>query len=223
MQKKLTARVLTGAAIVSAAAGLLLGVMPSDAVPARTAAAPASAATATGAATATAHAKPALKPASLQFSSRCWGRGNHCTVMVHAPKGWKFSQLSLQQAKFTDSSNTWMLRVDGGLGGKVSTSRAAQQRVKALYGVPGLKTVSVTHGTTASKVGWDAPRVAYSAVTYTYRDGARGQRWVSTRFVDTYENGRRAYIEITVAGRPQDRAGLNKVLTEATQRVALVG
>jgi hypothetical protein len=222
MQKKLTARVLTGTAIISAAAGLLLGVVPSDAVPARTASAPATA-TATGAATATAHAKPALKPASLQFSSKCWGRANHCYVLVHAPKGWKFSQLSLLQAKFTDSSDTWMLRVDGGLGGKVSTSRAAQQRVKALYGVPGLKTVSVTHGSTASKVGWDAPRVAYSAVTYTYRDGARGQRWVSTRFVDTYANGRLAQIEITVAGRPQDQAGLNKVLAEATQRVALVG
>ncbi|TCC40934.1 hypothetical protein [Kribbella speibonae] len=210
MKKTLTARVLAGAAIIGAA-GLFLGMAPSDAaVPARTAAV-------------SAHAKPALKPASLHFSYKCWGTGSHCNVAVHAPTGWKFTQLSRQHAKFTDSSNTWMLRVNGGLGGKVSTSRAADQRVHALHGVAGFKMTYRGNGTTASKVGWDAPRVAYTQISYTYRDGARGQRWVSTRFVDTFENGRRAYIEITVSGRPQDQAGLNKVLTEATQRVALVG
>ena len=74
-----------------------------------------------------------------------------------------------------------------------------------------------------SKVPWTAPPVAYTSITYTYRDGARGQRWVTTRFIDTLEHGKRAYIEVTVAGRPQDQAGLNRVLAEATQRVALVG
>lgn len=214
MKKTLTARVLAGAAIIGAA-GLVLGIAPSDAaVPARTAAF-------------TTHAKPAvkpaLKPASLHFSYKCWGVGSNCNVAVYAPTGWKFSQLSREQAKFTDSSNTWMLRVNGGLGGKVSTSRAADQRVHALHGVAGFKLKYRGNGSTASKVVWDAPRVAYTQITYTYRDGARGQRWVTTRFVDIYENGRRAYIEITVAGRPQDQAGLSKVLTEATQRVALVG
>lgn len=210
MKKTLTARVLAGAAII-AAAGLFVGIAPSDAaVPARTAAV-------------TAHAKPALKPAGLHFSYKCWGRGSHCNVAVYAPTGWKFTQLSREQAKFTDSSNTWMLRVNGGLGGKVSTSRAADQRIHALHGVAGFKLKYRGNGSTASKVVWDAPRVAYTQITYTYRDGARGQRWVATRFVDTFENGRRAYIEITVAGRPQDQAGLTKVLTEATQRVALVG
>jgi hypothetical protein len=207
--KKLSVRVLAGTAII-AAAGLLVGVAPSDAaVPARTAA--------------TAHAKPALNPASLSYTYKCWGHGSHCNVSVYAPKGWKFTQLSRTQAKFTDSSNTWMLRVDGGLNGKVSTNTAAQQRVKALHGVPGLKIVSRAHGAVTSKVVWSTPPVAYTTLTYTYRDGARGQRWVSTRFVDTYTNGRHAYIEITVAGRPQDQAGLNHVLAEATQRVALVG
>jgi hypothetical protein len=207
--KKLSARVLAGTAIL-AAAGLLLGVAPSDAaVPART--------------TVAAHTTPALNPASLHYSYKCWGHGRHCNVSVYAPAGWKFTQLSRTHAKFTDSSNTWMLRVDGGIGGKVSPSTAAQQRVKALHGVAGLKIVSRAHGTVKSKVPWSMPAVAYTSLTYTYRDGARGQRWVSTRFVDTMENGKRAYIEITVAGRPQDQAGLNRVLAEATQRVALVG
>jgi hypothetical protein len=208
MKKKLAARVLAGAAIVSAA-GLLLGIAPSDAaVPARTAAV-------------STQAKPALKASSLQFGYKCWGQGSHCNVAVHAPKGWRFTQLSRTHARF--SSNVWMLRVNGGLGGKVSTSRAADQRVHALHGVNGFQLVSRTNGTTASKVGWDAPRVAYTEITYTYRDGARGKRLVTTRFVDIYESGRRAYIELTVAGRPQDKAGLAKVMTVATERVALVG
>ncbi|NIK55934.1 hypothetical protein [Kribbella shirazensis] len=210
MNKKLTARVLTGAAIVSAA-GLFLGLAPSEAaVPAR-------------AAVVSTQAKPALKASSLHFGYKCWGRGRHCGVAVHAPKGWKFTQLSLQHAKFTDSSNTWMLRVNGGLGGKVGTSRGADQRVHALHGVAGFQLVSRTNGSTASKVGWDAPRVAYTEITYTYRDGSRGKRLVTTRFVDTFESGRRAYIELTVAGRPQDKAGLAKVMAVATERVALVG
>lgn len=210
MNKKLTARILAGAPIVSAA-GLFLGMAPSEAAaPARTVAV-------------STQAKPALKASSLQFGYKCWGPGAHCSVAVHAPKGWKFTQLGLQHAKFTDSSNTWMLRVNGGLGGKVGTSRAADQRIAALRGVAGFQLVSRTNGSAASKVGWDAPRVAYTEITYTYRDGARGKRLVTTRFVDTYESGRRAYIELTVAGRPQDKAGLAKVVTVATERVALVG
>src|SRR5262245_17666044 len=123
--KKLSVRVLAGTAII-AAAGLLVGIAPSDAaVPARTAVA--------------AQTKPALNPASLSYTSKCWGHGSHCNVAVYAPKGWRFTQLSRTEAKFTDSSNTWMLRVNGGLNGKVSTNTAAQQRVKALHGTPGLK------------------------------------------------------------------------------------
>ena len=207
--KKTTLRVLVGTAIIGAV-GLVLGVAPSDAAaPARTSVA--------------AHAKPALNPASLSYKYKCWGHVGNCNVSVYAPTGWKFTRLGMYEAKFTDSSNTWMLRVNGGLGGKVSTTRAADQRIHALRSVAGFKLVSRTNGTAPSKVGWSAPRVAYTQITYTYRDGARGQRWVTTRFVDTFENGRRAYIELTVAGRPQDKAGLTKVLTVATERVALVG
>ncbi|MEU8224725.1 hypothetical protein [Kribbella sp. NPDC048915] len=217
MKKSRTARVLAGTAIV-AAAGLLVGIAPSDAAPTRTAA------TTTAVATVQAKAaKPALKASGLQFGYKCWGRGSHCTVAVYAPKGWKFTQLSREHAKFTDSSNTWMLRVNGGLGGKVSTTRAADQRIHALRSVASFKLVSRTSGTAPSKVGWSAPRVAYTQLTYTYRDGARSQRWVTTRFVDTFTSGRHAYIELTVGGRPQDKAGLTKVLSEATERVALVG
>ena len=127
----------------------------------------------------------------------------------------------MYEAKFTDGWNTWMLRVDGGLDGKVSVNTASEQRVKALHGVSGLKIVARAHGTVKSKVPWTAPPVAYTSITYTYRDGARGQRWVTTRFIDTLDHGKRAYIEVTVAGRPQDQAGLKRVLAEATQRVAL--
>jgi hypothetical protein len=206
--KKISARVLAGAAIV-AAAGLVLGVAPSDAaVPARAAA--------------TAHAKPALKPGSLSYAFKCWGHVGNCNVAVYAPKGWKFTRLSLLEAKFTDSSNTWMLRVDGGLNSKVSPNTAAQQRVKALHGVRGLKIVSRAHGTVKSKVP-GSPPVAYTSLTYTYTDGARGQRLVSTRFLDIYDGGKRAYIEVTVGGRPQDQAGLNSLMAEETQRATLVG
>lgn len=207
--KKLSIRVLAGTAIL-ASAGLLVGIAPSDAA-------------VTTRAAVSAHTKPALNPASLSYTYKCWGHPDNCNVSVYAPKGWKFTQLSLAHGKFTDTSNTWMLRVDGGLGGKVSTNTAAQQRVRALRSTPGLKIVSRAHGTVKSEVPWSMPAVAYTSLTYTYRDGARGQRWVSTRFVDTFDNGKHAYIEVTVAGRPQDQAGLNRVLAQATQRVALVG
>ncbi|GAA1147283.1 hypothetical protein GCM10009630_52140 [Kribbella jejuensis] len=209
MKKTLTARVLAGTAILGAA-GLLLGIAPSDAaVPARAAAV-------------STYAKPALNPASLHFGWKCWGHPTNCNVAVYAPTGWKFTKLSTREAKFTDSSNTWMLRVDGSLDGKVSTGTVAQQRVKELRRVPGLKIVSRAHGTAPSLVG-DGSTVAYRSLTYTYRDGARGQRLVSTRFLDIYSNGKRAYIEVTVAGRPQDKAGLTKIMAVATQRATLVG
>jgi hypothetical protein len=206
--KKISARVLAGTAIL-AAAGLLVGIAPSDAaVPTRT--------------VATAHAKPALKPASLSYAFKCWGHVGNCNVAVHAPKGWKFSKLSLHEAKFTDSSNTWMLRVDGGLNGKSSTATAANQRVKALHGVRDLKIVSRAHGTVKSTAAGMSD-TAYTSLTYTYTDGARGKRLVSTRFLDIYGNGRQAYIEVTVSGRPQDAAGLNSLMAKATQTATLVG
>ncbi|WP_371405653.1 hypothetical protein OHA10_08700 [Kribbella sp. NBC_00662] len=206
--KKISARLLAGTAIL-AAAGLLVGIAPSDAaVPSHAAAA--------------AHSKPALQRGSLSYAFKCWGHVGNCNVAVHAPKGWKFTKLSTTEAKFADSSNTWMLRVDGGLNGKVSTTTAANQRVKALHGVRGLKIVSRAHGTVKSTAA-GMSSTAYTSLTYTYTDGARGKRLVSTRFLDIYGNGRHAYIEVTVAGRPQDQAGLNSLMAEATQTATLVG
>lgn len=205
--KKISARVLAGTAIL-AAAGLLVGIAPSDAAVPRAAV--------------TAHTKPALKPGSLSYAFKCWGHVGNCNVAVYGPKGWKFTKLSLTEAKFTDSSNTWMLRVDGGLNGKVSTTTAANQRVKALHGTRNLKIVSRAHGTVKSKAA-GMSSTSYTSLTYTYTDGARGKRLVSTRFLDIYGNGKHAYIEVTVGGRPQDQAGLNSLMAEATQTATLVG
>jgi hypothetical protein len=136
-------------------------------------------------------------------------------IGAQPPPGTKSSQVA--------KGRTEPLAMEDGLDGMVSVNTAGQQRVKALHGVPGLKIVARAHGTVTSRVPWTAPPVAYTSITYTYRDGARGRRWVTTRFIDTLEHGKRAYIEVTVGGRPQDQAGLNRVLAEATQRVALVG
>ncbi|MET7283394.1 hypothetical protein ABZS29_34530 [Kribbella sp. NPDC005582] len=160
--------------------------------------------------------------AAPSYSYKCWGTSkDHCTVAVQAPKGWKFTQLDRDQAKFTKGS-TEMLRVDG-IYAKVSPKTQVARKTAELKKVPGLKILSLSNGVTPSEITWNNPKVVFYDVKYTYRDGARGQRVVTTRYADTLDGGNHALVELTVGGRAQDQAELDLVLRKATQTVTLVG
>jgi len=173
----------------------------------------------TVAATAVAGTSGAATPS---YSYKCWGTSkDHCTVAVQAPKGWKFTQLDRDQAKFSHGSNE-MLRVDG-IYAKVSPKAQVARKAAALKKVPGLRILSMSNGVMPSVIPGNEPKVVFYDVKYTYRDGARGQRVVTTRYADTLDGGNRALIELTVGGRPQDQGTLDQVLRKATQTVTLVG
>ncbi|MFB6720422.1 hypothetical protein ACFCV3_09695 [Kribbella sp. NPDC056345] len=164
----------------------------------------------------------ASSAAAPSYGYKCWGTSkDHCNVALQAPKGWKFTQIDRFEAKFTHGSNE-MLRVDG-IYSKVSPKAQVARKTAALKKVPGLKILSQSHGVALSTVPWNAKKVVFYDVKYTYRDGARGQRVVTTRYADTLDGGNRAYLELTVGGRLQDQATLDQVLTKATQTVTLVG
>jgi hypothetical protein len=189
MKKNVMARVLASAAVVGVA-GVLAGVMPSDA-------------------------------AAPSYAYKCWGTSaDHCNVAVQAPKGWKFTQLGKFQAKFTKSSE--MLRIDG-IYAKVSPKAQVARKTAELKKVPGLKILSQSNGVTPSEIQWNNKKVVFYDVKYTYTDGARGQRVVTTRYADTLDGGNRAYVELTVGGSTKDQAELDAVLRKATQSVTLVG
>ncbi|WP_328990255.1 hypothetical protein OG394_28860 [Kribbella sp. NBC_01245] len=172
--------------------------------------------------------KGSLDAGKLAYHRKCWGvkpsPGHGCEVSAVVPKAWKLTKLSTYHARFDDSSRTWMLRIDGNLPGTKSTSAAALAKQRALRGTPGLKVISRV----SAKVRSDLPDhsvMAVTTLTYSYTDGARGTRLVTTRYVAPYEQGaaNHAYIEITAAGGTKDKAGLQALVTKATKTVALAG
>jgi hypothetical protein len=126
------------------------------------------------------------------------------------------------EARF-DKSKTWTLRIDGLLSGAGNTVKFAQARAKALHGTPGLKIVSVKTSSLPSPIAGDLPRITFTTVTYTYRDGAHGTRWVATRYSDHQYGGDFATEKLTVSGRPQDAGALAVVLNRATQTIQQAG
>jgi hypothetical protein len=152
-----------------------------------------------------------LNAGKLSYARRCWGvpptRNQGCEVSAVVPTAWKLTKLSTYHARFDDGTRTRMLRIDGNLSGK--------QKQSSLRGVPGLKIISRA----TTKVN----SMTVTTLTYTYRDGARGTRWVATRYVQPYSQISKSFIEITVAGRPTDKAGLQSILTRATNTVRLAG
>ncbi|TDD54909.1 hypothetical protein E1263_26625 [Kribbella antibiotica] len=160
--------------------------------------------------------------AAPSYAYKCWGTSaDHCNVAVQAPKGWKFTQIDRFEGKFTKGS-TELLRIDG-IYAKVSPKAQVARKTAELKKVPGLKILSLSNGVMPSEITWNNPKVVFYDVKYTYVDGARGQRIVTTRYADTLDGGNRAYLELTVGGRAQDQAELDAVLSKATRSVTLVG
>lgn len=172
--------------------------------------------------------KGPLDASKLKYHRKCWGvkpsPGHGCEVSAVVPKAWKLTKLSTFHARFDDSSRTWMVRIDGNLPGTKSTSAAALAKQRALRGTPGLKVISRVSAKVRSELP-DHSVMAVTTLTYTYTDGARGTRFVTTRYVAPYDQGvaNSAYIEITAAGRTKDKAGLQALVAKATKTVALAG
>jgi hypothetical protein len=160
-----------------------------------------------------------LNAGKLSYARRCWGvpptRNQGCEVSAVVPSAWKLTKLSTYHARFDDRTRTWMVRIDGHLSGALTSAAAAKKKQTSLRGVPGLKIISRA----TTKVN----SMTVTTLTYTYRDGARGTRWVATRYVEPYSDLSKSFIEITVAGRPTDKAGLQSILTRATNTVRLAG
>jgi hypothetical protein len=160
-----------------------------------------------------------LNAGKLSYARRCWGvpptRNQGCEVSAVVPQAWKLTKLSTYHARFDDRTRTWMVRIDGHLSGALTSAAAAKKKQTSLRGVPGLKIISRA----TTKVN----SMTVTTLTYTYRDGARGTRWVATRYVEPYSDLSKSFIEITVAGRPTDKAGLQSILTRATNTVRLAG
>ena len=210
-------RLRTLACVVAVGAA---GTLPAAALPSQAAVMTAS--TTTVAASSNLHALDASK---LRYIRRCWGYVGYpnagCEVSAAVPKGWKMTRLSTYHARFDDRSRTWMVRINGGLGGKQSSSTAALSKQRSLRGVPGLRIVSRVTSTEVYAPGPNpSTTVKVTTLTYTYRS-YRGTRWVATRYVELW--GPHAYVEITVAGRQKDQAGLKTVLAKATRTIALAG
>jgi hypothetical protein len=200
MNKNIT-RVLASAAMIGAAS-MLAAVLPSDA------------------STQQVKASSALQASSLSYTYKCWGTSaDHCNVAVQAPKGWKFTKLDQFQGRFTQGTS--QLRIDA-IYSKSSPRAEQARKIAALKKVPGLRILSQGYGKKPSLIKGNTPVVAYYDVSYTYRDAANVQRVATTRYADPFGDGR-ASVELTVGGRPADKATLAQILDHATQTVNLVG
>ncbi|GAA0951730.1 hypothetical protein GCM10009554_53680 [Kribbella koreensis] len=158
--------------------------------------------------------------ATPTYTYKCWGTSaDHCNVTVQAPKGWKFTKLDKFQARFTNGTSQLRVRA---IYSKYSPRSVQAQKLAALKKVPGLKIISQSSGKKPTLVQGNAPTVAYYDITYTYRDTTGAQRLATTRYADQLGDGR-AYVELTVGGRPTDKTALTQTLNHATQTVTLVG
>jgi hypothetical protein len=210
---KMIKRSVAGIGALGAAGGVLFGALPSDAATT----------------TAAASKLGTLHASQIKYVTHDWAcdsngglDGRACQVSAQIPKGWAWTKVDPYEARF-DKSKTWMLRIDGYLTGAGSTVKFTQARIKALHGTPGLKIVSVKTSSLPSSINKDLPRITFTTVTYTYRDGARGTRWVATRYSDHMYGGDFATEKLTVSGRPQDAGALGIVLNRATQTIQQAG
>jgi FlaG/FlaF family flagellin (archaellin) len=173
-------------------------------------------------------ARPALRATQLNYHRVVLSvlSPNEYTVSMSVPKGWTEVKLGKTHAKFTGGGNLWMVRVNGWLPAPLKTQAAtAKAKIAALQGVSGIKIISTKTGTVKSEQSGGT--MHYTTLTYTYRDGARGTRIVMTRWVADLpdDNGRtdKAMNEVTVSGRPIDKAGLDSLIAKTTRSLVRAG
>jgi hypothetical protein len=199
---------VAGISALAAAGALLLGAGPSEAATSPVAAQK----------TVAASNVPALKATQLKYVTARWNCNTVCHNLAQVPKGWTMTYLGKDEARFTGGSGHWSVRVDGYARPDQTTKAAVAAKVKSLKGTRGLKIESVTSSSLPWLPGANR-RVYFTTVNYTYVDGARGTRWVSTRYMDEAFSGRSAHYEITVGGRVKDAGALKVVQNRATQTI----
>ncbi|MEU4193096.1 hypothetical protein AB0E69_14445 [Kribbella sp. NPDC026611] len=141
-----------------------------------------------------------LQPGSLTYVTATFGTDDK-PVSAEVPAGWKSTQDGTRP-RFLDPTGVWTIRFDT-RGSKQTPDQLVDARARSID-ERDFKKISTDNGT----------------LVYTYVDQARGPRMGLSRWVST-DGGQTSAIEITVGGRPQDRAGLEEVLQHATDTLKL--
>lgn len=141
-------------------------------------------------------------------------------VDVRAPRGFEMTKTATGQARFNDDTRTWLLTIDP-VHQEAHVVDLMRARERELAGLRDLEIVK-------DGVTIDSESRRLATVTYRYTNAAGEARLVRTRYVagppyESAHNEYYAYGEITVAGRPQDRAGLDAMLRTATRSLLFPG
>jgi hypothetical protein len=158
---------------------------------------------------------------SLTFERRSFGPSG-AGISVEVPTGWTVDQRSSYDIRFYHPTGVWMVRFDGTTSGKNVVTQAVSKR-NSVRRERDFRVVREYGGTIAAS--WNAGGLTHRTLVYSYtntRDhpARRGPRLVMSRWISLDADGRSA-VEITVSGRPQDDAGLDALLTRASETLFL--
>lgn len=139
-------------------------------------------------------AKGALDGTALTFVTKALGPGGQASV----PSDWPQEERANDETRFMHSSSVWLVRFSSN-SSKRDPERQVRDRARKIRNEQDLRIVSE-----------DTTTLVY---TYTRDNEARMvlSRWIAAA------DGEGTAAEITVAGRPQDAAGLAVVLAKATE------
>jgi hypothetical protein len=141
-----------------------------------------------------------LQADSLRYVVQTFGT-DKAPVTAEVPDGWTSAQTGTRP-KFLDPTGVWQIRFDT-RGSNKTPDALVQARANSID-EQDLNVISRTDGT----------------LVYTYTDKIRGPRMGLSRWIPV-DGGKRAAIEITVGGRPQDEDALRAVLDHATETLQL--
>ncbi|WP_328989089.1 hypothetical protein OG394_22955 [Kribbella sp. NBC_01245] len=136
----------------------------------------------------------ALDGTALTFVTKALGFGGQASV----PSDWAQEELAGDQTRFMHSSSVWLVRFEN-TSSKRDPERHVRDRARKVRNEQNLRIVSEDTTT----------------LVYTYTRDKQG-RMVLSRWIAAAD-GEGTAAEITVAGRPQDAAGLAVVLAKATE------
>lgn len=166
-------------------------------------------------------AVPALTPAQVKYKHQSWGDPKtEVGIILWAPTNWRMVKLSTFEVKFISPNALWNLRVNGTITPEKPVNSAVDAKIAALKATKGLRIISRVDGSTKATSPYSAGLTFHhTTLTYSYTDDARGSRLVVDRFVSAIQ-ATGTDFEISAAGRPQDKAGLDAITAKATQDYA---
>lgn len=155
----------------------------------------------------------------LRYERRSFG--NDGDVSAEIPADWTLRELDNYKYRYVaDPAGTWMIRFRP-RSTKQSPRELAEDRQGSVRSAADFKLVELADGT--RPVGWNPEDLEFTtlAFTSTRREAGETQprmqlsRWVSV------DGGKGSALEITVAGRPEDQAGLQGLIDHATDTLRL--